>query len=94
MHIPTNLSQAIPTKLEVNAHKEPIINDDYGLAPQERTVVRMGAQPAHASMVGKMWHLWRRWLRRTVVGLFSAHHHGDTWCYKWEYTVKGNGLNL
>ncbi|OAQ96467.1 hypothetical protein LLEC1_04307 [Akanthomyces lecanii] len=34
-----------------------------------------------------------------MMGLFSGHDHGDTWCYRWDRvvpgtTVAGNGVNL
>lgn len=75
-HLFTNSSQAIQTQLGINAHKEPSINDDYGLAQQEDFCA------------GRMSHSRRRWLRRMVIGLFSAHDHGDTWCYKWDTRSK------
>lgn len=33
-----------------------------------------------------------------LMALFSAHDHGDTWCYKWDklvpgMVVKGNGIS-
>jgi hypothetical protein len=34
-----------------------------------------------------------------MLALFSAHEHGNTWCYKWDrkipgMTVEGSGVNL
>ena len=100
VHIPTNASQAIQTQLGINAHKEPGINDDYVLAQQGAGWCADGSNGSSCEYGGQDVVFMKALVETPgVIGVFSGHDHGDTWCYKWDtlipgMTVKGNGINL
>jgi hypothetical protein len=100
VHIPTNASQAIQTQLGVNAHKEPGINDDYVLAQQGEGWCADGSNDSSCVYGGQDVAFMKALVDTPgVIGVFSGHDHGDTWCYKWDtlipgMSVKGNGINL
>lgn len=100
VHIPTNASQAIQTELGINAHKEPGINDDYDLAQQGEGWCADGSNDSSCNYGGQDVAFMKALVDTPgVIGVFSGHDHGDTWCYKWDtlipgMSVKGNGINL
>ncbi|KXJ93446.1 Metallo-dependent phosphatase-like protein [Microdochium bolleyi] len=99
VHIPTYASLVLQREVGVDPHTEPGINDDVPLAPQAQGWCPDGTDggceyggqdlpfmQAVASIPG-------------LMGVFSGHDHGNTWCYKWDsmlpgMTVAGNGVNL
>jgi len=99
VHIPTNASVAFQ-ETGVDANKQPGINDDnpmsgqaQGWCPDETNneTCYYGGQDgpfmeAITSTPG-------------LLAVFSAHDHGDTWCYRWDrqlpgMDIEGNGVNL
>lgn len=99
VHIPTNASAALQSEVGVYPHRQPGINDDYILAPQAQ-----GWCPdstTEGCEYGGQDEPFMQALVSTpgLIGLFSGHDHGDTWCYKWDRLVRGmnvvgNGINL
>ncbi|KAJ5698707.1 hypothetical protein N7462_000712 [Penicillium macrosclerotiorum] len=100
VHIPTNASQAFQTQVGVNAHQEPGINDDYVLAQQGEGWCADGSNDSSCEYGGQDVPFMKALVETPgVIGVFSGHDHGDTWCYKWDtlisgMSVKGNGINL
>ncbi|KAK3669955.1 hypothetical protein LTR78_010127 [Recurvomyces mirabilis] len=100
VHIPTNASQALQTEAKVDPNHQPGINDDYILAGQAQGWCADGANTSDCVYGGQDVPFMQA-LTSTpgLIGVFSGHDHGDTWCYKWDkllpgMTVKGNGINL
>ncbi|EPS31448.1 hypothetical protein PDE_06403 [Penicillium oxalicum 114-2] len=100
VHIPTDAFRAIQTQQGMDPHKEPGINDDYPLAQQGQNWCASGEYGGSCSYGGQD-EPFMKALAEThgVLGVFSGHDHGDTWCYKWEkqvpgVSVNGNGINL
>ncbi|KAK7708078.1 hypothetical protein SLS64_006900 [Diaporthe eres] len=100
VHIPTNASQALQTIPGVDLSRQPGINDDYVLAAQGQGWCADGANDGTCEY-GAQDVPFMQALTTTkgLMGVFSGHDHGDTWCYKWEgalpgMNVTGNGLNL
>ncbi|KAJ5732376.1 hypothetical protein N7493_003857 [Penicillium malachiteum] len=100
VHIPTNASLAAQTEIGINAHKEPGINDDYTLAQQGEGWCADGNDDGSCSYGGQDVPFMKALIETEgIIGVFSGHDHGDTWCYKWDtliegMSVKGNGINL
>ncbi|KAJ5475199.1 hypothetical protein N7539_008265 [Penicillium diatomitis] len=101
VHIPINAALAVQTQHEVDSHKEPGINDDYPLAQQGQNWCASGEYGGSCSYAGQD-ELLMKALAQThgVIGVFSGHDHGDTWCYKWDKAISGirpvneKGINL
>ncbi|KAG5928862.1 hypothetical protein E4U42_007840 [Claviceps africana] len=96
VHIPTNASAA----LQQEHGRQPGINDDYPLASQAQGWCPDGRNDGSCAYGGQDLPFMRA-LTATpgLIGLFSGHDHGATWCYKWDrlvpgMAVAGNGLNL
>ncbi|KAF4122834.1 hypothetical protein GMORB2_7141 [Geosmithia morbida] len=100
VHIPTNASRALQQERGVDANCQPGINDDVPLAPQAGGWCADGTNGDDCEYGGQDLPFMRAVTTTPgLLGLFSGHDHGDTWCYKWEgvltgMTVDGNGLNL
>ncbi|KAJ5081131.1 hypothetical protein N7456_013369 [Penicillium angulare] len=100
VHIPTNASLAAQTEIDINEHREPGINDDYTLAQQGEGWCSDGAYDGSCTYGGQDVPFMKALVETPgILGVFSGHDHGDTWCYKWSglipgMDVKGNGLNL
>ncbi|KAJ5157725.1 uncharacterized protein N7482_008825 [Penicillium canariense] len=100
VHIPTNASQAIQTEVGINPYKEPGINDDYVLAQQGEGWCADGSNGGSCEYGGQDVAFMKALVdTHGVIGVFSGHDHGDTWCYKWDslisgMSVEGNGINL
>ncbi|KAL4911730.1 Metallo-dependent phosphatase-like protein [Aspergillus aurantiobrunneus] len=100
VHIPINASQAAQTMVGIDAHREPGINDDYILAQQAQGWCEDGANSARCAYGGQDGPFMEALVGIDgVLGVFSGHDHGDTWCYKWDeqipgMAINGNGLNL
>lgn len=100
VHIPTNASQALQTQAGVDPNFQPGINDDYPVSQQAQGWCPDGTNDGTCSYGGQDIPFMQA-LTTTpgMMGLFSGHDHGATWCYKWEgilpgMTVDGNGLNV
>ncbi|KAG8410411.1 hypothetical protein J3458_017735 [Metarhizium acridum] len=98
VHIPTNASLAVQGS--VDAHRQPGINDDVPLAQQAQGWCADGSN-GDECVYGGQDEPFMKAVAATpgLIGLFSGHDHGATWCYKWDgpvpgMTVAGNGLNI
>ncbi|KAL2842154.1 Metallo-dependent phosphatase-like protein [Aspergillus pseudoustus] len=101
VHIPTNASRAAQTVDGINEYREPGINDDYALAQQGEGWCEDGTNDnAQCPYGGQDEPLMEALVEIPgILGVFSGHDHGDTWCYKWDtqiegMNIKGNGVNL
>lgn len=99
VHIPTHASYAIQQKNGINKYKQPGIN--------EEKVMQQGAgwcpdnDPAKTCEYGNQDLPFMKALVSTpgLIGVFSGHDHGLSWCYKWDSRVSGmdfagSGINL
>lgn len=103
VHIPPFVFQAIQTehgKESIHPNKQPGINDDYPLAMQAQGWCPDGRNDGSCQYGGQDLPFMKAIASTAgLIGLFSGHDHGDTWCYKWDrlvpgMTVAGNGVNL
>ncbi|KAK2616301.1 hypothetical protein QQS21_000735 [Conoideocrella luteorostrata] len=103
VHIPTNASAALQQehgRHSIHPNHEPGINDDYPLAPQAQGWCPDGRNDGTCSYGGQDLPFMQAITTTPgLMGVFSGHDHGATWCYKWDHlvpgmTVTGNGLNL
>ncbi|KAL2814281.1 Metallo-dependent phosphatase-like protein [Aspergillus granulosus] len=101
VHIPTNASRAAQTIDGIDEYREPGINDDYALAQQGQGWCEDGTNNNEECPYGGQDGAFMEALVEIpgILGVFSGHDHGDTWCYKWDtqiegMSIKGNGVNL
>lgn len=103
VHIPTYASLALQTEHgrdSINPNHQPGINDDYPLAPQAQGWCPDGRNDGSCSYGGQDVPFMQAITTMPgLMGVFSGHDHGATWCYKWDrlvpgMTVAGNGVNL
>ncbi|KAL4907742.1 hypothetical protein BDW74DRAFT_189184 [Aspergillus multicolor] len=101
VHIPTNASLAAQSIVGIDANTEPGINDDIPLAQQGQGWCEDGTNSEDCVYGGQDVPFMKALLETPgLLGLFSGHDHGDTWCYKWDNELElpgiggGNGLNL
>ncbi|KAM3506392.1 hypothetical protein MY10362_002383 [Beauveria mimosiformis] len=103
VHIPPYVFQAIQKehgRSSIDPYTNPGINDDYLLAPQAQGWCPDGTNDGSCAYGGQDVPFMRAIASTPgMIGLFSGHDHGDTWCYKWDRlvpdtTVTGNGVNL
>ncbi|KAI9172358.1 putative inactive purple acid phosphatase [Paramyrothecium foliicola] len=99
VHIPTHASRVFQ-ETGVHPNRQPGINDDNPLADQAQGWCPDGRNDGSCQYGGQDIPFMQA-LTETpgLMGLFSGHDHGDTWCYKWDallpgMTVAGNGVNL
>ncbi|KAK7911177.1 hypothetical protein PG985_013658 [Apiospora marii] len=99
VHIPTNASLALQ-EAGVDGHRQPGIDDDTPLAQQAQGWCPDGRDDGTCDYGGQDVPFMQAVTTTPgLMGLFSGHDHGDTWCYKWEgvlpgMTVAGHGLNV
>ncbi|KID95346.1 Metallophosphoesterase, partial [Metarhizium majus ARSEF 297] len=84
----------------VDAHRQPGVDDDVPLARQAQGWCADGSNGPEC-VYGGQDEPFMRAVAATpgLIGLFSGHDHGATWCYKWDrlvpgMAVAGTGLNL
>ncbi|KAL2870366.1 metallophosphoesterase family protein [Aspergillus lucknowensis] len=100
VHIPTNASLAAQTMVGIDENREPGINDDYALAQQAQGWCANGTNSNECAYGGQDGPFMRSLVETPgILGVFSGHDHGDTWCYKWDTQIPGmdivgNGVNL
>ncbi|KAG6254882.1 hypothetical protein E4U24_007160 [Claviceps purpurea] len=103
VHIPTNASAALQQEFgrhSIHPHLQPGIDDDYPLAAQGQGWCPDGRNDGSCPYGGQDLPFMQAVSTTPgLIGLFSGHDHGATWCYKWNHlvpgmTVAGNGLNL
>ncbi|PFH60363.1 hypothetical protein XA68_11065 [Ophiocordyceps unilateralis] len=103
VHIPTYASLALQTENgqnSIDSHHHPGINDDYPLAAQAQGWCPDGRNDASCGY-GSQDVPFMKAVAETpgLIGLFSGHDHGNSWCSRWDHlvpgmTVTGKGLNL
>ncbi|KAG5951400.1 hypothetical protein E4U53_003185 [Claviceps sorghi] len=103
VHIPTNASAALQQehgRPSIHPRRQPGINDDYPLAAQAQGWCPDGRNDPSCPYGGQDLPFMQAVATTPgLIGLFSGHDHGATWCYKWDrlvpgMAVAGNGLNL
>ena len=90
VHIPTNASLAVQ-EAGVDPHRHPGINDDQPVSQQGQGWCADGTATNDSNCeYGEQDVPFMRAITSTpgFMALFSAHDHGDTWCYRWY------GINL
>jgi hypothetical protein len=97
VHIPTNASYAAQLMGRVRRHQEPGINDDYPLAQQAQGWCPDGRDNGEHCQYGGQDLPFMHAMANTagLMALFSAHDHGNSWCWRWSgllpgMTVAGN----
>ncbi|KAH6890641.1 Metallo-dependent phosphatase-like protein [Thelonectria olida] len=100
VHIPVNASWALQVESGVKPHYQPGINDEEPVAQQgagwcpdedpEKTCTYSDQDVPFMEALVSI---------EGIIGVFSGHDHGNTWCYKWDSLVDGmdiagNGINL
>lgn len=102
VHIPVNTTVVMQTQRGINEHRQPGINDEVPASPQAQGWCEDGHRDwtTNCNYGGQDVPLIRA-LAETpgLMGLFSGHDHGNSWCYRWEGDAPGsdiaaNGLNL
>ncbi|RCI10406.1 hypothetical protein L249_4357 [Ophiocordyceps polyrhachis-furcata BCC 54312] len=100
VHIPPYAFLALQTAKAIDAHRQPGINDDNPLAAQAQGWCPDGRNDASCGYGGQDVPFIKA-LSETpgLVGLFSGHDHGNSWCVRWDdqvpgMTVAGRGLDL
>ncbi|KAF4455798.1 hypothetical protein F53441_1997 [Fusarium austroafricanum] len=100
VHVPINATVALQTEIGIRKNYQPGINDDPPVFQQgagwcsnndpEETCDYGGQDVPFMEVLVSV---------PGVIGLFSGHDHGNTWCYRWEgklegVPVDGNGMHL
>ncbi|KAL5339655.1 Metallo-dependent phosphatase-like protein [Aspergillus crustosus] len=100
VHIPTNASLAAQLIDGIDPSNEPGINDDNPLAQQGQGWCADNTNSPDCAY-GEQDVPFMKALIETpgVIGVFSGHDHGATWCYKWNDQLPGmefggDGLNI
>ena len=101
VHEPVHASKAFQSQQKgVDPNRQPGINDDVPLAAQADGWCPDGSN-GDACEYGGQDVPFMEALASTpgLMGVFSGHDHGISWCYKWNSTIKGmavagNGVNL
>ncbi|KAH7316692.1 Metallo-dependent phosphatase-like protein [Stachybotrys elegans] len=99
VHIPAKASRALQI-LGIHPNYQPGINDDTVSGHQAAGWCPDGQTDAGCSYGGQDTAFMKAITTTAgLMALFSGHHHGATWCYKWSGTapgmvVAGNGINL
>ncbi|RDW87073.1 metallophosphoesterase family protein [Aspergillus mulundensis] len=101
VHIPTNASLAAQTVVGIDANSKPGINNNVPLAQQGQGWCEDGTNSNDCAYGGQDIPFIKALVKTPgVLGVFSGHDHGNTWCYKWDSELQlpgvggGNGLNL
>ena len=101
VHEPIHASKAFQSQQQsVDPNRQPGINDDVPLAAQADGWCPDGSNGDECEYGGQDAPFMEA-LASTpgLMGVFSGHDHGISWCYKWDkkikgMTVAGNGVNL
>ncbi|KAJ6442883.1 putative inactive purple acid phosphatase 16 [Purpureocillium lavendulum] len=94
VHIPTNASLTLQTEGGpgggIDPNREPGINDDYNLAQQGQGWCANGTADGTCAYGGQDVPFMRAMAAtQGLIGVFSGHDHGDTWCHRWDGLVPG-----
>lgn len=99
VHIPPKASAAIQSK-GIDPQKEPGINDESPLSYQAQGWCSDGSNKPSCDYGGQDTAFMQTIAGSAgMIGVFSGHDHGNSWCYKWKgavdgLTVEGTGVNL
>ncbi|GKT47492.1 putative inactive purple acid phosphatase 16 [Colletotrichum spaethianum] len=99
VHIPPKASGAIQAQ-GIDPEKNPGINDDTPLSHQAQGWCKDGSQKDNCNYGGQDVAFMKAISDSPgMIGVFSGHDHGNSWCTKWkgtvgDMTVDGNGVNL
>ncbi|KAI1016341.1 hypothetical protein LB503_010429 [Fusarium chuoi] len=100
VHVPVNATVALQTELGIRKNYQPGINEDPPVFQQGAGWCE-NADPNETCDYGGQDVPFMEALVTVpgVIGLFSGHDHGNTWCYRWDkklegMTVEGNGIHL
>ncbi|KAH7033587.1 Metallo-dependent phosphatase-like protein [Microdochium trichocladiopsis] len=84
VHIPTYASLEFQRDVGVDPHTEPGINDDVPASPQAQGWCPDGSDKGTCSYGGQDLPFMQAVATMPgLMGVFSGHDHGNTWCYKW-----------
>ncbi|OHE94071.1 calcineurin-like phosphoesterase [Colletotrichum orchidophilum] len=99
VHIPPKASSAIQAQ-GIDPEKNPGINDDSPLSYQAQGWCGDGSQKASCDYGGQDGSFMKAISDSPgMIGVFSGHDHGNSWCTKWKgsvsgVSVDGTGVNL
>ena len=99
-HIPVNVFEAFGMQLGVDEHLQPGINDTMPMAQQSYGFCANGTYNSKCDYGGQDIPFMQAIASTEgLLALFSAHEHGNTWCYRWDQklptmTIKGSGVDL
>jgi hypothetical protein len=99
-HIPVNVFEAYGVKVGIDANLQPGINDTMPMAQQSYGFCANGTYSSRCDYGGQDIPFMQAVAETEgLLALFSAHEHGNTWCYKWDrkipgMTIEGSEVNL
>ncbi|KAK2041905.1 calcineurin-like phosphoesterase [Colletotrichum somersetense] len=99
VHIPPKASKAIQAQ-GIDPEKNPGINDDSPLSHQAERWCKDGSQKDSCDYGGQDVAFMKAVSESPgMIGVFSGHDHGNSWCTKWkgkvgDVAVDGKGVNL
>ncbi|KAK4187681.1 putative inactive purple acid phosphatase 16 [Podospora australis] len=99
VHIPVNASLAFQDQ-GVDAHRQPGINADVPVSQQGQGWCEDGSNGDECVYGGQDVPFMKAIASTPgLLGVFSGHDHGNSWCYKWDrqlpgMNIKGNEVNL
>lgn len=103
VHIPIHATYAVATEHgrdSIDPHHYPGINDDRPLSAQAQGWCPDGRNDRSCAYGGQDEPFMKAMVETPgLIGLFSGHDHGNSWCYRWDrlipgMMVAGKGLNL
>lgn len=102
VHIPVNATVVMQRQKGIHPNYQPGINDEIPAAPQAEGWCEDGRRDwdTKCNYGGQDVPLMRALVEtKGLMGLFSGHDHGNTWCYRWDGAapgtdIVGKGLNL
>jgi hypothetical protein len=99
-HIPVNVFEAFGVQIGVNANLQPGINDTIPMAQQSYGFCANGTYNSACDYGGQDIPFMQAIASTEgLLALFSAHEHGNTFCFRWDrqiptMTIKGSGVDL
>lgn len=99
-HIPVNVFEAFGIQIGVDEHLQPGINDTMPMAQQSYGFCANGTYNSKCDYGGQDIPFMQAIASTEgLLALFSAHEHGNTWCYRWDQkiptmTIEGSGVDL
>ncbi|KAF5004618.1 hypothetical protein FDECE_8893 [Fusarium decemcellulare] len=102
VHIPPNIFSAVQTEVGIDPERNPGLNEMFQLGQAEKFCAN-GTRSDGCTWGGQdIPFVEALSSTRGLMGVFVAHHHGNSWCYRWtdqslpDYPVQPStsGLNL